>query len=141
MGSMVAKMKNQTVATIEAVRRLEDEALKLPQVPIHTEHSFHAGMYARTIMIPQGVVLTGAIIQIPTMLIFSGHAAVYTPEGAEDWIGYRVVLAPANRKQAFFAKQNTYLTMVFPTSATTIEEAENEFTAEADRLLSRKQEA
>jgi hypothetical protein len=127
-------------SAIEAVRRLEDASLQYEQAGIVTEHSFHSGMYARTIKIPAGVLLTGVLIKIPTMLVFSGDAVVYTATGPEQWTGYRVVLAPAHRKQAFLAHEDTYLTMVFPTTATTVEEAEAEFTDEAERLLSRRQE-
>lgn len=141
MNSLVATLPQMPQTAIDSVKKLEDELLKMPQVHITTENFLHAGMYARTIMIPAGVILTGVIIKIPTMLIFSGDAIVYTANGPEHWQGYRTVLAPENRKQAFFAQKDTYLTMTFPTSAKTVEEAEEEFTDEADRLLSRKQEA
>jgi hypothetical protein len=140
MGEVVAQMSSMAPEAIAAVRRLEDEAMKMPQVPLTTEHSLHAGMYGRTIHIPAGVMITGVVIRIPTILIFAGDAIVYTADGAERWIGYRVIHAPANRKQAFVAQENTFLTMLFPTSATTVEEAEAEFTEETDRLLSRRLE-
>lgn len=140
MNSLVVQLPSMPQTAVESVKRLEDEMLKMPQVHIATENFLHAGMYARTVMIPAGVVLTGAVIKIPTVLIFSGDAIVYTANGPERWTGYRVVLAPQGRKQAFFAQTNTHLTMTFPTSAKTVEEAEEEFTDEADRLLSRKQE-
>jgi len=113
--------------------------MKLPQVEIDTDHAFHAGVYARTIMIPAGVCLTGALIQIPTVLIFSGDALVHTATGTERMTGYHVILAPQDRKQAFYAVSDTFLTMIFATSSTTVEDAENEFTTEAEKLFSRKQ--
>ena len=61
---------------IERVRRLEGALAELPQVEIATAHLFHAGVYARTIRIPAGVALTGALIKVSTVLIFSGHATV-----------------------------------------------------------------
>ena len=139
MNEMVVRLASMPPSAIDVVRRLEDEAKKLPQVEVETEHAFHAGMYARTIMIPAGITLTGALIQIPTILIFSGDALVYTAAGSERMTGYRVILAPMNRKQAFYAVSDTFLTMIFPTSATTVEDAESEFTTEAEQLLSRKQ--
>ena len=138
MGEMTVIHNAMTSSAIDAVRRLEDEALKLPQLEIKTEHAFHAGMYTRTIMIPSGAVLTGALIKIPTILIFSGDADVYTSDGVERIIGYRVILAPNNRKQAFLAHKDTFLTMIFPTEAKAIDEAEREFTEEHEKLLSRK---
>jgi hypothetical protein len=51
--------------------------------------------------------------------------------------GYAVLPASAGRKQAFVAQADTRLTMVFPTSAKTVEQAEREFTDEIYLLGSR----
>ena len=135
MTKPLAAMSPQAVA---AVAQLEEQVLQCPQVEIPTEHAFHAGTYARTIMLKKDVVLTGALIKIPTILIISGDVLVYTDEGPVRMTGYNVMLGKAGRKQAFVAMQDTFLTMVFATDAKTVEEAEEEFTAEADRLFSRK---
>ena len=124
-------------AAIQRVREWEAVALQMPQVPIVTRHVIHAGMYARTIRIPAGVVLTGAFIRIPTMLIVSGHAQVFVDGSVVEIAGYQVVPASAGRKQAFLAIQDTDLTMLFPTSAATVEDAEDEFTDEPHLLFSR----
>ena len=123
---------------IDNVRRLEEITLACPQVAIATGHILHAGMYARTITIPAGVVLTGALIKIATLLIVQGDAIVYVEGGPLALHGYNVLPADAGRKQAFVAQTDVSLTMIFPTQAKTVEEAENEFTDEADRLFSRK---
>ncbi|RAU21129.1 hypothetical protein CU669_15075 [Paramagnetospirillum kuznetsovii] len=123
------------------VTRFEDEVLKLPQVQIETQHAFHAGMYARTIKMAKDVILTGALIRIPTILIINGDALVYREDGPVRFTGHHVMLGAAGRKQAFVALEDTYLTMLFPTEAKTVEEAEAEFTEDADRLMSRKDDA
>ena len=124
---------------VDGVRQLENAAMLLPQVHIPTDHAFHAGMYARTIKIPAGVALTGAQIKIPTILIISGDTLIYGENGATRYTGYHVALGKSGRKQAFYALQDTYLTMLFPTDATTVEAAERAFTDEHDKLLSRKE--
>ncbi len=141
MGEVDLLLGAMSARAVGIVSRFEAEALKLPQVPIRTEHAFHAGMYARTILIPAGVVLTGALIKIPTLLILSGDAIVYTADGPRRFTGYEVLLGGAGRKQAFAALADTRLTMVFPTAAATVEAAEAEFTDECDRLFSRRDEA
>lgn len=123
----------------ERVRLLEQAALDLPQVAIPTDHAFHAGMYARTIMIPAGVMLTGAQIKIPTILIISGDTLISGENGSTRYAGYHVALGRCGRKQAFYALQDTYLTMLFPTDVTTVEEAERQFTDEYEKLFSRKE--
>lgn len=131
-------IRSMQAATINNVRNLERAAGEMPQVPIETHNMFHAGMYARTVMVPAGVVITGALIKIPTILIVSGHAIMYGDDGPVELTGYRVFSASANRKQAFLAVTDTHLTMLFPTEATNAEEAEAEFTDECDLLASRR---
>lgn len=129
-----------SVDAVAAVRRLEGESLQLPQVDIHTEHALHAGMYARTVVIPAGVVLTGAEIKIPTLLIINGDTLVYGDDGPLRFTGYHVCMGETGRKQAFYAITDTNLTMIFPTGAKTVEDAEMEFTDEYEKLVSRKGE-
>lgn len=128
----------QTAAAIEKVDALTKEILTMPQVDIATHHVLHGGMYARTIKIPQGVVITGALIKVETTLIVSGDVIVWMGDSDFRITGYQVLAARAGRKQAFIAIKDTYLTMSFPTGATTIEAAEKEFTDEANLLMSRR---
>jgi len=134
----LAAMEPEAVAAVAA---LEQASLQRPQVDIPTYHHFHAGMYARTIMIPANTVLTGALIKIATLLIVNGEVIAYTADGPIHLIGYHVIPAEAGRKQAFAAVVDTILTMVFPTSAKSVEEAEEEFTDEAAILFSRNEGA
>ena len=128
-----------TPEAIDKVRQLEARTAELEQVEIPTDHVLHGGMYARTIRIPAGVLLTGAHIKRATMLVISGHVTVFIGAGTIEITGYQVLPASAGRKQAFLAHADTFVTMLFPSEAASIEAAENEFTDEADRLLSRRQ--
>jgi hypothetical protein len=124
-------------AAIAKVRHLESMARRLPQVAIETRHVIHAGLYARTIVVPAGVMITGALIRIATLLIVEGDVIVYVDGVPVHVQGYAVLPASAGRKQAFVAQADTRLTMVFPTSAKTVEQAEREFTDEIYLLGSR----
>lgn len=122
---------------IATVRRFEKAVQELPQVSVHTNHVLHGGMYARTIIIPAGVVLTGAHITIPTICITQGHLLIYTEGVPLELKGYHVIPATAKRKTALYALEESMFTMLFPTAARTVEEAENQFTDEAGALSSR----
>lgn len=122
---------------ISKVRELESLCSHIPQVDILTSHIIHGGLYARTIMIPAGSMITGALIKIATILIIQGDVIAYIGDKTINLCGYNILPAGANRKQAFIANMDTYLTMIFPTDARGIKEAEEEFTDEADMLISR----
>lgn len=133
----IPAMSGEAVAK---VRQLEQWALERDQIDMPIEHTIHGGMYARTLMLPAGVMITGALIKVPTILIIAGNAIMYTNDGPAEIIGYAVLPASAHRKQAFYALEDTYMTMLFPTKAKTVEEAEREFTDEVELLTSTKDE-
>ena len=130
-----------TLSNIAKVRELEAVALSVPQVKTTTQHILHGSMYARTVLLKKGVMLTGALIEIATILIVAGNAEVLVGEKSFVLDGYHVMPASAGRKQAFIAREDTQITMIFPTTAQTVEEAENWFTDEAELLFSRHADA
>ncbi len=121
--------------SVQAVLAFEAWAKTQPQVCVPTKHNFWAGCYARTVMIPAGVIITGVQVKIPTLLIVQGDVMV----GENRLTGYHVLEGKAGRKNAFLAMEDTWLTMIFATDNTTVQAVENEFTDEAYKLLSRKQ--
>lgn len=128
----------QTAGDIADVRALEVETLKLPQVHIETSHVLHAGVYARSIMLPAGTLLTGALIKCATVLIIRGNVVIYLDGQGVAFSGYNVLPAAPRRKMAIIAETDTDMTMLFATNATTIAEAEDAFTDEAETLISRR---
>jgi hypothetical protein len=126
-------------ADILRVRNLEEMQLALnPKGDLPIQHDLHAGMYARTVMVPAGIQITGALIKIPTILIVSGDCFVTLGAEVRRIKGYAVFQASAGRKQAFRAVCDTWLTMIFPTMAQTVEAAERAFTDESHLLANRR---
>jgi hypothetical protein len=129
---------------IDLVYRLEAENLARPQTDLHFEHHLHAGVYARTMIVPelpegQRCLITGALIRLPTLLIARGDALLYVGEDEPSILaGDMIVQAAAGRKQVYLASSHFRLTMIFATTAKTVEEAEEEFTSEAHMLQSRR---
>lgn len=120
------------------VQALEAEMSKQPQIIPLTHHVLHGGMYARTLHVNAGTALTGVEIELATILIVSGDCVVTNGDTSVELSGYNVIPGSAHRKQAFYAVGPLDMTMVFPTAARSITEAEDQFTKEAYRLLSRQ---
>lgn len=126
-----------TPDALEQVFVLEAQMSAMKQIPITTEHVLHGGVYTRTIKIPAGVMITGALIKIATTLTISGQADLIVGEGEKIGVdGFAVLPAEKNRKTVFLAKTDTFVSMAFATTAQTVEVAEREFTDETDKLKS-----
>lgn len=137
----IASLQATTPDMLARIAVLEETLIGHEPIDLPTEHVIHAGMYLRTITLPKEMVLTGALIKRATVVIVTGSAAVLV---GEQWMrldGYNVIPASAGRKQVFVSYSPVIITMMFPTKAKTVEEAEAEFTDDADRLLSRRQNA
>ena len=136
--SSTPKLSPASSEWLEQVERVEALSLTTPQLPLVTEHLFHAGMYARTARIPAGSILTGALMRIATVLVIHGNATFHE-EGHRLWIeGYAVIPGSAGRKTLLVAYSPVEMTMLFPTKAKTVREAEIEFTADYECLMSRE---
>ena len=126
---------------LERLAKAHSIMLTLPQVPLTTEHLFHGGMYVRTIRLQAGVYMLGSLILRATVLIIHGDCSVTSGDQRLDLTGYNVLPGSAGRKQLFLTHGPVEMTMFFPTSASSVEEAENEVFAEAEQLQSRKDDS
>jgi len=132
-----SRVPAMTERAIGALQVMQDKLAGLPKAAITTHHVLHGGSYTRTIKLEAGVFIISVLIKRATTVIVSGDVTVNLGEDVVRMTGYNVLAASANRKQAFLAHEDTYITMTFATSAQTIEDAEREFTDEADTLVSR----
>ena len=123
---------------MEATKAVESALKALPQVEIETIHSLHAGLYSRTAILPAGVVITGSLMKIPTVLTIVGDVTLTVGDHVEDVKGFRLFECAPGRKQIMYAKSESYVTMSFATDAKTVEEAEEQFTDEFENLMSRR---
>lgn len=124
----------EKIALVEARIKPREHTLQ-----VQMEHHLHAGMYARTCRLAPNQVISSVLIKIPTLLIVNGDCIVLAGEQWYALKGYNVMAASAGRKQIYVTRDVTEITMIFRTEAKTVEEAEAEFTDEAENLLSRRQ--
>lgn len=132
-------------AVLDGLTRLQDFLLALSpdtfqQAPLPTEHLLHGGMYARTVRRDLDSVTIGSLITKATILIVNGPCSMLIGDRRVDLTGYSVLAGLPGRKSMSVAHGPVEMTMIFPTNARTIAEAENEIFAEAGLLVSRRQE-
>jgi hypothetical protein len=123
----------EKIAVAEARMRRTEHTLQ-----VRTVHHFHAGVYARTAYIDANQAFSSVLIKIPTLIVVHGDCVVLA---GNEWLelkGYHVIPALAGRKQIYVTFAPTQITMVFASDAMTVEEAEAEFTDEAESLWTRR---
>jgi hypothetical protein len=125
------------IAAITDVKRLEEIILSAPQVDLMTTHHLEGGMYARTIYLEAGTVLTGAIHKTDHLNIVFGDISVTTDEGMQRITGYRVIETKAGMKRAGYAHAATAWTTICKTDKTVLSEIEDDLVEEADKLQTR----
>jgi len=132
-------MSDLSIIDNEAVKRLEQFVLQAEQTDLQTQHCLSGGVYARTIFIPAGTILTGATHKKDHVNIVFGDISVTTDTGVERITGYHVLPTKAGMKRAGFAHADTYWTTVCETQNTEIEEIEDELVEESSQLQTRLQ--
>ena len=123
---------------VEQIRDLEKQMLSLPQVNVETASLIYGDMYARTIFVPAGTMVTGALTNLDNICIVSGDISVTTDTGMRRLIGYHVLPAAKGSKRVGYTHSDTYWTTVVPTKAQTVEDAEDEMTSETHILQTRR---
>lgn len=144
MGQVISQqswIRSMSEDAISKVTTLENQLKEMDQLQITTWHTLHGGIYTRTILIEKDTAITGALVNVPTTLVVNGDVVVYANDSVQRYTGYNVIPASAHRKQAFVAMEDTMLTMSFSTNASTIGQAEDEFTNQSAELLSRSEHA
>lgn len=112
--------------------------MQLPQVDLSTSHVVHGGMCARTIVIPAGTILTGALTNADNICVMCGDITVTTDDGPVRLTGFHVLPAQAGFKRAGVTHADTYWTTVWPTSLTDVDAIEDEMTSESGQLQTRR---
>lgn len=95
------------------IDRLEAEIYKRPQVEIPVRHYFPSGLYAREIVIPAGIVLTGKIHRGEHLNIVSaGCIDVLTDDGMQRVTAPFTMVSRAGTKRVGYAHSETVWTTI-----------------------------
>ena len=132
---LYTRLPPSTPEAIDKVRILAEGLKQLPQTAFVTEHLLHAGMYTRTVRLPRDTVCAAVLIKVPTVLILHGDCEVWSNDELISTSGYSVLPGSAGRKIAFVTRSDVAMSMIFPTAAKTVDEAQREFTDEHELLV------
>ena len=125
----------------ESVMELEALSAQAPQAELVTEHALENGMYSRTLFIPAGCVLTGALHKSDHLNIVVGDILVTTDEGVKRVTGHKVLQTKAGQKRAGYALQPTIWTTVCRTEFKSLEDLvkiEDALVEDAQKLQRRR---
>lgn len=103
----------------QRVQALEATLNDMPQTDCPVRHYFAAGMYAREITIPKGVVLVGAIHKTENLVVLSkGKLQLVTEEGTTIIEAPCTLTCKPGAKNAALALEESVWTNFFPTTET-----------------------
>jgi hypothetical protein len=111
-----------------------------PQIALAAKHLVHGGLYARTVHIPAGTMLTGAMLNSDNICIVCGDITVTSGAEVVRLTGYHTIPACAGQKRVGFAHSDTWWTTLVATDSTDISAIEDAATSESDRLQTRQVE-
>lgn len=110
------------VPMLAQVETLERAIEKLPQVDCPVWHFFAPGLYARQMLIPKGIVLTGAVHRTEHLCIVSGDIEVTTDDVVRRVTSRQAIFtSKPGTKRAGFALEDTLWTTVHATTETDLD--------------------
>lgn len=123
--------------TREQIERLEASVLELPQVDLVTTHHLAGGVYARSVVIPSGVVATGAVHKKDHICVVQGDVSVVSDGVVRRLTGHHVLVSRAGTKRACYAHGDTVWTALCHTEEKDIEAIEADLVEQPERLQTR----
>lgn len=135
-----ATIASAPLAILRAAERLEEQLLSINsatggEVPLPLHQQLHDGIYTRTVWQPKGTILVAARVRVATTIILDGDQCV---AGASEtpirFKGRQILAAAPGRKVVVLAYEDSVCTTCFRTNATSVSEAEREYTDEWAKL-------
>ena len=124
------------------ILRIEAELLKMPQVELPIQHYQIKGVYARSMFIPAGTMLTGKIHNFENIAILA-QGTIRITNGTDSYILHapHIMVDPPGVKRLGYAETDVTFITIHRTDTTDIEKLEPELTSstfeeyEQQRLL------
>ena len=124
------------IPTREQIERLQDEAIKLPQTELITEHYFSKGMYCRKVIRPAGTLIVGkAHKKDHFFLCAAGEIIAWTESGMRLLRAGDVVESKPGTKRVTLALTDAVGITVHQTDKTDLDEIESELIEPEEKAL------
>ncbi len=124
--------------TREQVNRFEGLLRQVPQIDFGAMHCLSGKVYVRSIFIPAGAALTGAVHKTDHVNIVLGDIMVSTDEGMQRITGFQILPTKAGMKRVGVALADTHWATCCATSQSEIEAIEDELVEDAHLLQTRQ---
>jgi quercetin dioxygenase-like cupin family protein len=106
--------------TREQIARLQQEAAKLPQLRLKTEHYFADGLYVRVVARPKGAVIVGKVHRKEHLYIcLAGEVEVHSELGIKRMRAGDFVVSAPGTKRAVAAIEDSVCMTVHPNASGT----------------------
>lgn len=136
---MLKKVTNQSLNCINGM--VEYMLQNTKPVDIKIKHDICGNLYSRYCRVPKDVVIVGALLKVPTLLIINGDCIVYDGQKTQRVTGYKMIQGQAYRQSAFRALEDTQLTMLATVQGcSTVQEAQKYITDQSMLLTNHRQE-
>ena len=111
----------------EKIIAVENQLMLLPLVEMELNHSFHGGVYLRTLYAPKGTLMTSYIYRVPQQNLISKGVVSYRSEVLGGKItGPAKFCADAGSKRVVYCHTDMVWTTILKTDCTTVEDVERE---------------
>lgn len=137
-GFFLPPCSSQDLAVAMAMRDRIEQIEEESPCDFPTRDLLHAGCYVRTCICPAGSILASAVIKVPTVVIVHGVCDATAGDKVIHVDGFAVIKAAAGRATVWRAHTETTITMVYASQAASCSAAEQEFTDEYEKLMTRR---
>lgn len=121
---------------MNAIQRLQNAMLSMPQVELETVHYFADGMYCRAVIRPKGTLIVGKVHRKEHLYIVAkGKVEVAGDEGTQTHEAGDVLVSKPGTKRAVLALEDSICMTVHRTDKTDLDEIEKEIVEEDNTAL------
>lgn len=123
----------------EAITSAEEILKQSPQVHLDVVHHFSKGVYARQILMPKGLIITGQVHKTEHLCIMNGDIDIADENGNFRYTGYHVFNSKPGIKRILATHEDTSFTTIHVTEETDLDKLEKALVVETYKEYEQQQ--